>query len=90
MRSGEFYVAYFSDCVLDDEIVDAIGIFKSENKDTYLKPIERNNPTKSNKKPNLIKGTCFAINKLFDCKICRSANGKKRVKLFIGIPYFLC
>lgn len=43
VRSGEFYVAYFSDCVLDDEIVDAIGIFKSENKDTYLKPIERNN-----------------------------------------------
>lgn len=43
VRSGEFYVAYFSDCVLDDEIVDAIGIFKSENKDTYLKSIERNN-----------------------------------------------
>ncbi len=37
---GEFYVTYFADCALDDEVVDAIGIFKSENKDLYLKPEE--------------------------------------------------
>lgn len=37
IKSGELYVAYFMDCVLDDELVDAIGIFKSEHKDTYLK-----------------------------------------------------
>jgi len=37
IKGGELYVAYFQDCVIDDEMVDAIGIFKAENKDTYLK-----------------------------------------------------
>lgn len=37
IKGGEFYVAYFKDCIVDDEMVDAIGIFKAENKDTYLK-----------------------------------------------------
>ncbi|MDX5444269.1 MAG: nucleoid-associated protein [Hymenobacteraceae bacterium] len=36
IKSGELYVAYFTDCLLEDELVDAIGIFKSENKDTFL------------------------------------------------------
>ncbi|MBB6610748.1 nucleoid-associated protein [Pontibacter sp. Tf4] len=36
VKSGELYVAYFSGCILNDEEVDAIGIFKSENKDTFL------------------------------------------------------
>jgi len=40
IKSGELYVVYLKDCVLEDELVDAIGIFKSENKDTYLK-VER-------------------------------------------------
>ncbi|MDG5799863.1 nucleoid-associated protein [Marinilabiliaceae bacterium ANBcel2] len=35
--AGEFYMAYFSNCVVDGEVVDAIGIFKSENKDKFLK-----------------------------------------------------
>lgn len=37
VRSGELFVAYFTDCVLDDEVTQAIGIFKSENKQTFLK-----------------------------------------------------
>lgn len=37
VKGGELYVAYFKDCVVDDELIDAIGIFKAENKDTYLK-----------------------------------------------------
>lgn len=37
IKPGDLFVAYFEDCVLDDEIVDAVGIFKAENKDTYLK-----------------------------------------------------
>ena len=41
VNGGEFYVVYFKECVLDDEIVDAIGMFKSENKDTYLKVYEK-------------------------------------------------
>jgi hypothetical protein len=37
IKGGEFYTAYFKNCELDGEIVDAIGLFKSENKDTFLK-----------------------------------------------------
>lgn len=37
IKGGEFYVVYFKDIVIEDEITDAIGLFKSENKDTYLK-----------------------------------------------------
>ena len=35
--SGELYVVYFNDCWIDGECVDAIGIFKAERKETYLK-----------------------------------------------------
>src|SRR5690606_22133216 len=37
IRGGEFYVALFRNCVVDGEVVDGLGIFKSENKDTFLK-----------------------------------------------------
>ena len=37
IKFGEFYVAYFEGAVIDGEWVDAIGLFKSENKETYLK-----------------------------------------------------
>ncbi len=37
IRGGEFYVAYFKDYLVNDQAVDAIGFFKSENKDTFLK-----------------------------------------------------
>ncbi len=37
IKTGEFYVVYFRDCQNDGEIVDAVGLFKSENKDTFLK-----------------------------------------------------
>ena len=37
IKGGEFYVVYFNDCILDGKTVDAVGIFKSENKDTFLK-----------------------------------------------------
>lgn len=37
IKKGELYVVYFKHCIIDDEDVDAIGIFKSENKDTFLK-----------------------------------------------------
>ena len=37
IKDGEFYVVYFKNCVLDDEQVDAIGLFKAETKDTFLK-----------------------------------------------------
>lgn len=37
IKSGEFYMVYFKECVLDDEVADAIGFFKSEHRDTFLK-----------------------------------------------------
>lgn len=40
IKSGEFYVVYFSDCKVGGEYADAIGLFKSENKETFLKVYE--------------------------------------------------
>ena len=37
IKSSEFYTVYFKDCLIDGETVDAVGLFKSENKDTFLK-----------------------------------------------------
>ena len=37
IKEGEFYVTYLRDCVLDGEAMDAIGLFKSESRETYLK-----------------------------------------------------
>ncbi len=37
IKSGELYVARFANVQLDGEVFDAMGIFKSETKETYLK-----------------------------------------------------
>jgi hypothetical protein len=37
IKPGELYVAYFSQVQIEGNLLDAIGIFKSENKETYLK-----------------------------------------------------
>lgn len=37
IKGGELYVVYFDDCVIDGESTDAIGLFKSETKETFLK-----------------------------------------------------
>lgn len=36
IKSGEFYVVYFTDCNLNGETLNAVGLFKSENRDTFL------------------------------------------------------
>lgn len=36
IKGGEFYTVYFKDCILDGETLDAVGLFKSENKDTFF------------------------------------------------------
>ncbi len=43
IKTGELYIVHFAGCVVDDEITEAIGIFKSENKDTFLKVVQQNN-----------------------------------------------
>ena len=37
IKGGEFYVVYFKDCFVGGETADAVGLFKSENKDSFLK-----------------------------------------------------
>ncbi|MDD4968550.1 MAG: nucleoid-associated protein [Paludibacter sp.] len=37
IKGGEFYIVYFKDSIIDGDTVDAVGLFKSENKDTFLK-----------------------------------------------------
>ena len=37
VKGGEFYVAYFKDVIVDGELCDAVGIFKSESKETFIK-----------------------------------------------------
>jgi len=37
IKPGEVYVAYFKNVQMEGDLLDAIGIFKSENKETYLK-----------------------------------------------------
>lgn len=37
IKGGELFVAYFSQCMLNGETMDALGLFKSENKESFLK-----------------------------------------------------
>ncbi len=37
IKAGDLYIATFSDLVVDDELVDAVGIFKSETKQDFLR-----------------------------------------------------
>lgn len=42
IKPGEFYTVYFDECVINGEVVEAIGLFKSESRDTYLKVFPTN------------------------------------------------
>ncbi|MDX2303383.1 MAG: nucleoid-associated protein [Microscillaceae bacterium] len=42
IKSGEFYLCYLENCMVEDELTDALGLFKSETKDTFLKISNRN------------------------------------------------
>jgi hypothetical protein len=37
IKGGEFYVCYFKDAMVDGELCDAVGFFKTENKETFLR-----------------------------------------------------
>lgn len=36
IKAGELYIVYLQNCIIDDNVTDAIGIYKSESKDYYL------------------------------------------------------
>lgn len=40
IKDGELYIVFMTDCVIEGELVDAIGVFKSETKDTFIKVYE--------------------------------------------------
>jgi hypothetical protein len=42
INAGEMYLVYFNNIVIDEIETDAIGIFKSENKETFFKVFEKN------------------------------------------------
>jgi hypothetical protein len=42
IKPGELYITWLENCKVDGEITEAIGIFKSENKQTYLKVYPQN------------------------------------------------
>lgn len=77
IKTGELYVVYFHDCVVEDELADVVGIFKSENKDTYLKVYQQN----ENFEVNCDKG--ININKLD--KGCLIFNTEKEVGYKVSI-----
>ncbi len=37
IKSGDFFVVYFSECQFNGEVTNAIGVFKSENKTQFIK-----------------------------------------------------
>ncbi len=37
IKNGEFYVVRFKNCSFNNEYIDAVGLFKSESRETYLK-----------------------------------------------------
>lgn len=41
IKPGEFYIVRFSDIRIGDEIVDGLGLFKSETKDTYIRVYQK-------------------------------------------------
>lgn len=41
IKAGELYIVYFSNCVVDGEEVDAIGLFKCETKEPFIKVIRK-------------------------------------------------
>lgn len=43
IKSGELYLCYFTGLQIERELSDAIGIFKSESKEPYLKVIQKSN-----------------------------------------------
>jgi hypothetical protein len=43
IKAGELYVVHFRNCNIEEGVCDAIGIFKSETKDTFLKIVMNQN-----------------------------------------------
>jgi hypothetical protein len=42
IKAGEFYTVYFEGIEVDGVLTEAVGLFKSENKDLFMKVVEKN------------------------------------------------
>lgn len=64
IKGGELYIILFKDCNFDNKIVDAIGLFKTENKNTFLQvqPTENGYKIKSEKGINKLDKGCIVFN----------------------------
>lgn len=43
IKGGELWVALFSNCIINDEVTDAVGLFRSENREDFLKIFSSDN-----------------------------------------------
>lgn len=70
IKGGEFYTVYLPGCMLDGEEVEAIGLFKSENKETFLKVVDEdmhyNLKTENGININKLDKGCLIFNKEHD------------------------
>lgn len=66
IKIGELFVAYFSELVFEDEITDAIGIFKAERKDSFFQFVHQNEnlalQTTEGVSPGKLDKGCLIIN----------------------------
>jgi len=66
IKVGEVFVAYFSELVFEDEITDAIGIFKAERKDSFFQFVHQNEnlalQTTEGVSPGKLDKGCLIIN----------------------------
>ena len=66
IKSGELHIAYIKDIHVDQFVVDAIGIYKSESKDTFLKIKEEGKSftidTDQGVSPNKLDKACLILN----------------------------
>lgn len=66
IKGGEFYVVYFTGCRFGGEAVDAVGLFKSETRDTFLDVGEQDGscispPARESTSTNWTKGASCSI-----------------------------
>lgn len=70
IKSGELYVAYFDNCYFNEELTEVIGIFKSEQKETFLKVYPEGNSFSVNRDEginiNKLDKGCLIINENAD------------------------
>lgn len=74
---GYLFVVYFKDCLVDDKKTDALGIFKAETKDMFIKLISKGSDI------NLSSEQGFAINKMDRGCIIFNVAGKDGYRLAV-------